>query len=238
MRKLLPERLRLSVEAMEIYYPSLSFDGRQIITGGETSWKGWVQPLSADNKELEWILADIARDLPVQIINGEIRHHPTCKRTHQKVRRIEKFKRPDQAFNVKITYDGSQKHPRAYVMEPEIPKNKRKHMFGDGAVCAYPPQRNIWDWQTNSVTDFTDHVMIWLVKWNFWSQTQLWLGAETSHNKFALLSSIVASDQCWCGSGTFYGDCHQAEDKLAMAKFSPHPKLISSLLDQLLSRES
>ena len=212
MINLLPERLQVSVEEMNVYYPSLQFDGRQIITGGETYWKGWVQPIS-NLKNLEWILDDINHNQPVQIQDGEVTHHPNCLRNHQKFPFIKLLKKPDQAFNIKIIYSGGKKHPRCFVLQPKIPQNKRKHMFGDGAVCAYPPQINIWNWQTNTVVDFTDQIIVWLVKWNVWNQTGIWLGDETSHSKISLYFSIGDFDQCWCGSGASYRNCHQTMDK-------------------------
>lgn len=233
MLKLLPERLRLSVEAMKLYYPSLLFDGRHIITGGETFWKGWVQPLSDELENLEHILADVDQNRPVQIKNGEVSHHPACRRNHQSLSWIKKLKKPDQAFNIKIVYDGGKRHPRGYVLQPNIPENKGKHMYKDKAVCAYPPQGNVWNWQTHTVADFTNQFIIWLVKWNVWNQTGYWLGDETSHDKLLLLISISATDQCWCGSGALYGDCHLAADELEITQNLPYSGLVSLLVDKL-----
>lgn len=237
MLKLLPERLRFSVEAMKLHYPSLLFDGRHIIIGSATFWKGWVQPLSDELEDLEMILADIDRNLPVQIKNGEVSHHPACRRKHQALSWIKKLKKPDQAFNIKIVYDGGKRHPRGYVLQPDIPLNKRKHMYRDSAVCAYPPQRNIWNWQTHTTVDFTDQVVIWLLKWNVWNQTGYWLGSETSHDKLLLLISISATDQCWCGSGTLYGNCHQLADKLEVTQNVLYSGLISLLVDKFIKEK-
>lgn len=217
MINLLPERLRVSVEEMKLYYPSLQFDGRQIITGGETFWKGWVQPI-LDFENLEWILDDIDQNQTIRVKNGEVSHHPDCRRTHQTFPWIKQIKKPDQAFKIKIAYDGGRRHPRGYVLQPVIFKTEQKHMFGDGAVCAYPPQENVWDWQTHTVANFTDQILIWLIKWNVWKQTQYWIGDETFHSKISLYFLINASEQCWCGSGTDYGICHRSNDRIEVVK--------------------
>jgi len=124
------------------------------------------------------------------------------------------------------------------VLQPNIPENKGKHMYKDKAVCAYPPQRNVWDWRTHTVTDFTDQFIIWLVKWNVWNQTGYWLGDETSHDKLLLLISISTIDQCWCGSGALYGDCHLAADELEVTQNLPYSGLISLLVDKLKKKNN
>lgn len=218
MADLLNQYTLTSVQAMKLSYPSLTFDYRPIIIGGDVFWQGWVQPIG-DLENLEWILADIDQNRPVQTRqDGEVIHHPNCQRTHQELRWLKKLKKPDQAFKIKITYGGGSRHPRCFVVDPKIPKNKQKHMFRDGAVCAYPPQKNLWDWQRHTVSEFADQAVVWLIKWNVWQQTGEWLGEETSHDRVSLYFSIDAAQQCWCGSGVRYGKCHQLQDKLEVDK--------------------
>lgn len=197
---------------MKANYPTFSVGGRPIGTGAEALWQGWIQPIRCLGN-LEFLLADLAQNRKVRILpGGEIVHHPNCQRKHQELPWIKKLKKPDRAFKIKITYGGGSRHPRAYIIYPVIPPEEREHMFGDGAICAYPPWQGVWDWQINTVADFTDQTAIWLVKWNVWQQTEAWLGDEMRHEKAFLLFNIKVTDQCWCSSGRQYGVCHRISD--------------------------
>ena len=208
-----PERVEASVQAMRVNYPLFSVGGRPLGTGVDAVWKGWLQPIRT-RENLEWILADIAQHRTVRILqNGEVVHDPSCSRKHPDVLGTKKLKKPDQAFKIKIVYSGGKDHPQAYVTDPVIPAEKRKHMFADGAVCAYPPWQNVWDWQKHTVSDFADQTAIWLVKWNVWRETRIWLGGEMQHNKVFLYLTLRPSDQCWCTSGEQYGTCHRMLDE-------------------------
>lgn len=207
------ERMEASIQAMKLNYPSFSVGGRPIGTGREAVWKGWVQPIR-NLENLEWLLADLAQDRLVRILQGgEVTHNPNCNRKHQKLPWINKIKKPDSAFKIKITYGCGSQHPRAYSLDPIIPTTKRKHMFRDGAFCAYPPWDATWQWQIQTVADFMDYVVIWLIKWNVWQQTNVWLGEEMSHDRVFLYFTISPSEQCWCGSGRKYLLCHRTNDE-------------------------
>lgn len=210
--KFSPEKMNESVRAMKEIYPAFQVSGRPIGTGAEAVWQGWIQPIRSF-EDLEYLLADLAQNRAVRILSGgEVIHHPNCQRKHPKLSWIKKLKKPDRAFKVKITYGGGSRHPRAFVIDPVIPPHEREHMFADGAVCAYPPWHGVWDWQTNTVADFTDQAAVWLVKWNVWQQTGIWLGEEMRHDKAFLLFNIKPTAQCWCGSGERYGECHRVSD--------------------------
>lgn len=123
----------------------------------------------------------------------------------------------------------------------------RSHIFVPRRGCQIQSQTTLLslleqallrDWQTHTVVDFTDRVIIWLIKWNVWNQTGYWIGDETSHNKISLLLSISAIDQCWRGSGVLYGNCHQLTDKLEVNKDIPHSVLISLLANQLIRKNN
>ena len=201
-----------SVAAMKANYPSFTVEGRPIGTGAKAIWKGWIQPIRI-LENLEQLLADIEQNRAVRILpGGEIIHRPDCQRKHPRFPWIKKLKKPDRAFKIKIIYGCGSRHPSAYVLDPVIPPEEREHMFGDGSVCAYPPWQGVWDWQTNTVADFTDQVAVWLVKWNVWQQTDVWLGDEMLHDKAFLFFNIKVTEQCWCGSGKQYGVCHRIND--------------------------
>lgn len=214
-----------SVRAMKDTYPAFQVGGRPIGTGAEAVWQGWMQPIRS-LEDLEHLLADIAQNRAVRILpGGEVIHHPNCQRKHPQLTWMKKLKKPDRAFKIKITYGGGSRHPRGFVLDPVIPPEEREHMFADGAVCAYPPWHGVWDWQTNTVADFADQVALWLVKWNVWQQTGVWLGEEMQHNKGFLFFNIKPTEQCWCGSGRQYGGCHRISDarKLFQNLFTSRP---------------
>ncbi len=206
------ERLSESVAEMKANYPTFSVGVYPLGTSADAIWEGWIQPIRS-LEDLEFLLADLAQNRAVRILpGGEIIHHPNCRRTHQNLAWIKKLKKPDRAFKIKITYGGGKRHPRAFVIDPNIPPEERKHMFGDGAICAYPPWQGVWDWQLNTVADFADQAAIWLVKWNVWQQTGVWLGDEMRHENTFLFFNIKETAQCWCGSGECYGECHRESD--------------------------
>lgn len=207
-----PEKMNQSVRVMREIYPTFQVGGRPIGTGAEAVWQGWMQPIRS-SEDLEYMLADLAQNRSVRILSGgEVIHHPNCHRKHQELSLIKRLKKPDRAFKIKITYGSGRRHPQGFVLDPVIPPEERKHLFADGAICAYPPWHGVWDWQRNTVADFADQVAVWLVKWNVWQQTGVWLGEEMRHDKGFLLFNIKPNEQCWCGSGERYGKCHQASD--------------------------
>jgi hypothetical protein len=207
-----PERMNESVRAMKNYYPAFSVGGRPIGTGAEAVWQGWIQPVCS-LEDLELLLADLAQNRPVRVLpGGELIHHPQCLRKHQQIPQLENLRKPDQAFKIKITYGGGSRHPRAFVIDPAIPPKERKHKFADGAICSYPPWQDVWNWQTHTVAEFADQAAIWLVKWNVWQQTGIWLGDEMRHEPAFLFLNIKSEEQCWCASGQQYAECHRKSD--------------------------
>jgi hypothetical protein len=90
--------MEVNVQAMKVNYPAFSVSGRPIGTGREAVWKGWIQPIrSLEN--LQWILADIAQNRSVRVLQGgEVIHNTRCQRKHQELPWIKKLKKPDKAF--------------------------------------------------------------------------------------------------------------------------------------------
>ena len=144
---------------------------------------------------------------------GEVLHHPECTAHHKSHDWIDKLTRPYGIFDLKISYSGGKQHPTAYVIEPEIPEDKRWHMFGNGAVCPYAPWLEIWKWQEHTVVDYLGHALGWLIKWMVRDQAGIWIGPEMSHESAFLLRNISRNDQCWCGSGKKYKKCHRERDE-------------------------
>lgn len=206
------QKLNESVAAMKANYPTFSVGVCPLGRSADAIWQGWIQPIrSLENLEL--LLADLAQNRAVRVLSGgEIIHYPNCQRKHPELSWIKKLKKADRAFKIKITYSGGSRHPKAVVLDPVIKPDESEHMFGDGSVCAYPPWQGVWDWQINTVADFADHIAVWLVKWNVWQQTGVWLGDEMQHGKAFLFFNIKPTAQCWCGSGKEYGACHRVND--------------------------
>lgn len=207
------ERLAASISAMGERYPSLSLT---VNTEGEhqiATWEGWLQPVRT-TKELDIILDDLHENVRVAINeDAEIKHDPNCRRHHKRPSLLRHVKRADRSFLVRIEYEGGQVHPRAYLLDPEVTPATRKHIFGTNGICAYPPWKDVWHWDANTAADFTDHVLIWLLKWNIWVETKIWLGPEMDHEPVLLFATIGSTQQCWCRSGKSYGQCHQQRDR-------------------------
>jgi hypothetical protein len=125
---------------------------------------------------------------------------------------------PCMPFKLEVKYGGDSAHPQAFILEPPLPRSKWKHLFGDGAICPYPPWERVWSWTHHSVVDFMDHVLIWLIKSIVWLQARVWIGKERRHETEYLLATIEPRAQCWCGSGKQYQDCHQPKDERLLAK--------------------
>jgi hypothetical protein len=71
----------------------------------------------------------------------------------------------------------------------------------------------VWLWQEHTVVDFMAHVATWLIKWTLWDQLKVWVGHEMRHDPRFLSSVIKPQDECWCGNGKRYADCHLIQDR-------------------------
>src|SRR5947209_18775590 len=202
-------RLEASIQEMGRSYPSFSLSGSPIGTGPVAVWKGWVQPIqSATN--LGYLLDDIYHDRPGYIAEGaEVRHLPDCTASHSHHEWMEKLSNPYTAYKLEVKYGGGKAHPRAYVRVPALPRRRWKHIFRDGEICPYPPWKDVWSWETHTVVHYMDHALIWLIKSTVWLQAGLWIGTELGHDPRFLLESIGSAQECWCGSGEQYSNCHR-----------------------------
>ena len=204
-----------SISAMAERYPSLKFrlenrDGKAFAI-----WEDWLQPIRT-KADLNSIVCDLDANRPVLIDleSSSIKHDPHCIKEHKTHRILNAIKRWDRPFLVRIEFDGGPAHPRAYLLDPVVTPKTRYHIFGENRICAYAPQSDVWRAADHTVADFTDHVLVWLFKWNTWVETKYWLGAEEDHRPLHLLSTIRPHMQCWCGSGLPYGKCCMPGDKI------------------------
>lgn len=204
-----------SISAMTERYPSLEFCVEEADGCTIGIWEGWLQPIRTLT-ELNSIVCDLDEDRPVKINrdSATIEHSPVCDKQHVLHKIFSSIKRPDRSFLVRVEYAGSIAHPQAFLLEPEVTNATRRHIFGENRICAYPPWTDAWQPDKHNVADFTDHVLIWLFKWNTWVETGHWLGSEAGHESLQLYSSIAHDMQCWCGSGKRYGACCRPLDRL------------------------
>ncbi|HEY0321189.1 MAG TPA: SEC-C metal-binding domain-containing protein [Pyrinomonadaceae bacterium] len=207
-------RLDASIEAMREYFPEFSLAGLPLGTGPVAVWKGRVQPIQSTDG-LEELLDDIYHERPVLMqAGGRIEHRPDCKVRHCHHDWMDKLSNPFVEYKLEVKYGGDETHPRAYVRHPVVPVPERqKHHLGDGALCAYPPWQGVWRWERDTVVQFMGHVTEWLVKWMVWEQAGVWIGPEMGHARGFLLQEVRFEQECHCGSGRQYRDCHLAEDQ-------------------------
>lgn len=198
-------------------YPALSLSGVKIGKREIYRWTGWIQPIRSQ-KEIAFIVWDLYKNRRVLIsVDGEVSHCPKCN-AHDIWDHFSSpfFRKPlrniNRDFRVSMQYDGTARHPRAYLLEPKITEFTSKHAFYPNGICAYAPWESPWHYKSDSVVDFADHVMIWLIKWNMWIQTKVWLGSEMQHDSLFKFAQIHGTMQCWCGSSRSYSKCHQQKD--------------------------
>jgi hypothetical protein len=180
-------------------------------------WTGRVRPLQSIDG-LRLLLDDLAHDRAVFFRGSELHHLDTCTADH-----CGHGWPPDPAqllreFELKVMWTGDQIVPRAFVLSPPIPPDKRPHMWGDGAVCAFLASDGVWMWHTNTVADFLPHVLIWLVKWMVFDQTALWIGSQHGNTPQYHLERVSAKAPCWCGRGLQYRKCHRPADLIAVGQ--------------------
>ena len=206
-------RLEASVEAMRVYFPEFSLSGLPLGTGAVAVWKGWVQPIQSV-EHLEALLDDLHHGRPVMMqAGGVIEHNPGCTARHCHHDWMEKVSAPSPRYRLEVQYGGGEAHPRAYVRTPMVPYFRReKHHYVDGALCAYPPWKGVWQWDRDTVVTFMSHAAEWLVKWTVWEQAGVWLGAEMGHDPAFLLREIKPDQECYCGQGKQYQHCHRPAD--------------------------
>lgn len=194
-------------------YPMLRFETIERDGTDFAVWEGWLTPIR-DRSQLDGVLADLDADRTVMIdADATLLHHSACDLKHPRHRLMARLKRPDRSFKVRIEYAGGVAHPRAYLLDPVITPANRKHIFNERRICAYLPSDDVWVSGRDSVADFTDHVLVWLLKRNTWVEAGHWPGSEMSHDPMLLFTTISAQAQCWCGTGESYSHCHRELDR-------------------------
>lgn len=225
-------RIETSRVGMAERYPSLEFRLVQQDSNPVGVWEGWLQPIRSRDG-LNGIVCDLDADRQILIdrATASLAHPVQCATNHETHRIIDRLKRPDRAFRVRIEYTGDGSHARAWLLDPVVTPATRYHMFGLNRICGYPPQTNAWRAEDHTVVDFTDHILVWTFKWNVWVETGYWLGSEENHDPLHLVASIGPDMQCWCGSGETYAECcRQKDSQLARLEIETMLRARSPLL--------
>ncbi len=198
-------------------YPSLRLVSQP--QDPELVWEGILHPIRVAD-EFDAILDDVEHDRPVLVVEGalpEIRHHPLCEIKHGDHRLVQSIVFPTRSFTVRVTDRGDGSLPQTIILEPPIHESLHKH-FLRGGVCAFAP----WKYDRDEgIVSFVDHSLIWVLKWNVFSQTEPheWIGSETPHEPKYLLETLSPNDLCWCGAAkTFQNCCRSATAYAAFGK--------------------
>lgn len=69
---------------------------------------------------------------------------------------------------------------RIWVMQPDIPYNRKIHMYGDRSLCLYYPG-DIPPTRVLHLVDMIPWTSEWLIKYEFWKKYSVWLGEEVKH---------------------------------------------------------
>lgn len=199
------------MEAMKTHYP----DFRLTLEVGEAGeiavWRGVLQPLK-QLTSVSAVLEDVEAERPVRVVAGEVLHQPYCDVAHGAHPLATRLIYWRTRFEVRVEYDGSIRDPRCWVLTPPIPPDKRRHVWRDGSICAFMSSEG-WYADRDDVVDFMGHAAIWLIKWNLFSQTGVWLGPEHQGTPDYHLRVLTPGDTCWCRSGRPYGKCHRPSDQ-------------------------
>lgn len=213
MRAARSAELERSIHAMATEYPWLRYSRE----AAGARWTGRVQPVQA-SEVLPKLLDDLAHDRPVYVQGGVVQHLPHCGAQHAPAAWMKELRRLDRSFEISIMYGSLRAVPRCYVVSPAIPPRKRRHMWGDGAMCAFMASEDVWVWNRDTVADAMPYFLVWLVKWMVFDETGIWIGSEHQADPGYHRRVVGRNDQCWCGSGLKYKRCHLGQEERALAQ--------------------
>jgi hypothetical protein len=206
-------RLVRNVDSMFKAFPKFTYSEGLSQSGISGVWKGKVQPIKHSD-EVRLLLDDLSHDRPLYRVEDELIHLPQCPEQHCEHPWMDADLELNREFELSITYLGKEALPRCYVVSPLIPKEKRMHMWADGAVCAFLASEGIWDWRIHTVADFLPHVLVWALKWLVYDKTGVWIGAQHNSSPQYHLQIVSGNDSCWCGSGRPYRKCCRPKDQV------------------------
>ncbi len=202
-------------------YPDFAFFPPSTGPLGETGvgiWRGTICPVGPEALSLVELLDDLDHDSPVVVaLGGGLLHFDACSLQHCVHDWMDRLVKPFPTFDLEVHYAGGREHPRCFIRKPTIPLTKRLHFLADGSVCPFLASGGAWSWDRHTVSEFVDHIVIWLAKWTIWDQTQHWPGRQHTGSPTYHLANIRPSEQCWCRSGRKYHKCHMQADRRVVA---------------------
>lgn len=213
----MPDRLEKSVQSMAEAYRQFTYKMGSEKSGARGLWRGSVQPIKILGAPVE-LLDDLFHDRAVYVVGDEVRHLPSCTSTHCHHAWMDKATDLTRRFELAVSYDGGIALPRCHVVHPVIPAAKRRHMWSDGAICAFLASERVWLWNRDTVASFLPHVLIWLVKWMVFDRAGVWIGSEHRSDPGYHLRCVGPRDPCWCGNGLPYRKCHRRKDLALLRK--------------------
>lgn len=214
-----PEMWDREQRMMNDYYPGWQSadcypnpEGLQ--TNACKAWIGDITPLQSPSNAVGVVNA-LAADMPILVYqNGRVDVDRACPTGSANKLGIDESALR-RTFSLIARQAGPPRHPRVFVMIPELPRFC-PHTFADEAVCPLLPSSGAWSWPSNSLADYLNHVSIWLVKFMVWDFTKkatgsgIWIGSEAPHDR-ATLARTPLWAQCYCGSGLRFGQCCRAK---------------------------
>lgn len=222
-------------EVKEILQAYPDAECRETVDEGRPTraWRLTMRPIPSQD-ELGCVLVDLDVGRTVSIHQyGTISHSLKCevpRDNHPLL--LPSLKLPQQTYLVDLLYQVPAKNatwfvqPKVFVINPEISVRTypyHPHMYtGNGSwACPLSPQDRGWKWEKGATVAYLDQVAIWLLKTAVWARTGAgiaglgkWIGPHTSHDPASLISTIKATDPCWCGSGVCYENCHLQTDAI------------------------
>lgn len=211
-----PGRRAKEDAARRLWYPTSEWGER---VEGEQAYRtllAVIEPVPPV-AELPLILADLRRGAIVSLEpGGHIRHDDRCHARHELPVELQHPEAllGDPAFIVEATFYTMKRDPAVRILDPEISLRTHPghpHFYANGIVCPVFPPDKTWTW-TDSVTDYLDHVSIWLLKTLVWNATARmgtarWLGDDVHEPPDVFLRRVDRNDPCPCASGEIYRRC-------------------------------
>lgn len=173
-------------------------------------WIGDISPLHPPSDAVGVINALAANEEVEVYLNGRVDVDPNNP-PRSMLQPIVDEAMAQRTFSLIARQEGPPRHPRVFVMVPELPQTC-PHLFSDRSLCPLLPSTGAWSWNEHSLADYLDHVAIWLVKFIVWDAIRkatgqgIWIGHEASHD-WASLAKTPSSAQCYCGSGLQFREC-------------------------------
>lgn len=221
-----PGRWDREEQEMKMWFP-ISQWGERVERGRAIRfWEVIVEPVPSA-PEVLLVLADLDRGGPVDMNpSGWIRHSQRCRADHKLREGFEGLEIPDTVFLLEAVYQEPPGHPLVRSLDPKVSCLRfpgHPHFYGGEVICPLFPPENTWRWKNHTMTDYLEHVAVWLLKHLVWKATQdrdgkgIWIGPDVEHSPMYLLWVIRPSDQCHCGSGKTYRRCCRSHDRARAA---------------------